>query len=166
MRRLLLAATEAAAAVRRGTPDEHCCVYIEAVLRRAYGAAVDAVPRARWRIIRDDPAAPGVGPWEPVLAAATAEIATAVWLPGAELEPHPMTGRWHVVQSWRGTPLAPGVRGHTWLWYALTATHGILVDSSEETGPRCPAPGPQSWADRVRPYVGGVAIAVLRPIAS
>jgi hypothetical protein len=153
-----------------------CCEYVARVVTRAYG--VDLVARyhpggAWWRSANVwDPAAP----WS----------STAAYLEQAvAIGEHPIPGHWHVVQGWRRltsdgkVPAQSGINGHTWLWYAVDADHGIALESSVAGGVRLAgelviAPdrlGPldeveaMPWADRIAPYSAGVSVAVLRPVA-
>lgn len=138
--------------------DDLCCVYAQAVLAAVYGGdVVGRAPDAQWRIWR------GESPWSPVLAARRAGIASASSLPPTPGRPL-VVGAVHLCQGWRGTPLAPGVTGHTWLWYAATERTGYRLDSAG--APYRTAPGAEcrltTWAELVAPYVGGVAVAALR----
>lgn len=146
----------ALAAKRAATvPSDHdCCVYARAVLEYAYGSeAIRSVPLARWHLWADRPE---VGPWEPVLAAVDAGIGTRVEVP--------TVGRWHLVQGWRGSverwPLPPSspTTGHTLLYLAVDEHSGLVVDSTRERGPGADL---ATWADVVRPFRGGVAVAAL-----
>jgi hypothetical protein len=138
--------------------DDLCCVYAQAVLSDVYGRHVTArAPDAQWRVWK------GESPWSPVLAAQRAGIASASSLPPTPGRPL-VVGAVHLCQGWRGTPLASGVTGHTWLWYAATDRTGYRLDSAG--APYRTAPGAEcrltTWAGLVAPYAGGVAVAALR----
>ena len=138
--------------------DDLCCVYAQAVLADVYGLGViTRATNAEWRIWK------GESPWSPILAAVRAGIASAHSLPPAGGRPL-VVGAVHLCQGWRGTPLAPGVTGHTWLWYAATERTGYRLDSAG--APYRTAPGAEcrltTWAELAAPYVGGVAVAALR----
>lgn len=105
------------------------------------------------------------------------------WMRGVGYDFRP--GHWYICQGWRqlsGPALVGGVptidpvkdasKGHTWLWYATSATTGIVLDSSPNRGPRLAgvpylgAPVDLShagrpWAERVAAYPAGIAVAVL-----
>lgn len=150
----------AAAQVEIRVPsDRDCCVYARAVLERAYGSeVVRRVPLARWHLWADTE---GVGPWEPVLAAIDAGIGAARDVAAEGLAPR----RWHLCQGWRGPidpwPAPPTVSGHTWLYYAIDVDLGLglVLDSTRGRGPE--VHGLVEWADAVRPFGGGVAVAAL-----
>lgn len=140
--------------------DRACCVYARSVLRLAYGAdAIDRAPVELWHLIRDGMLGPQiVGPWAPIDAAHRAGIAAVDSLPPSV--PLIRPGHWHLCQGWRGEPLARGVTGHTWLWWATTAEDGELLDSTESRGPR--HSGLQRWSELLATFRGGIAVAVLR----
>jgi hypothetical protein len=144
------------------TPEpqmDQCCVFARLVLRQLYGAAaVDRAPVADWHLW--DVARP----WSPVEAAQLAGIAVSVSLPPAVATPKP--GMLHQCQGWRGTPGAAGVTGHTWLWWAVSETAGLQIDSAAPPFRAAPAIQlrPRMWADVVAPYRFGVAVAVLKQV--
>ncbi len=134
--------------------DRPCCVYAHRVLALAYGLPwEDLTSWHLWDVAR---------PWSPVEAAVRAGVGSCPGLPPAA--PITLPDRWHLCQGWRGTPGAPGVTGHTWLWRDLGGGRGLRLDCAEAQWR--PAPYHQEaierWADRVAPYKGGVAVAVLR----
>lgn len=156
---ILPAAAHVAKALDRDS-DRDCCVFARLVLRQSYGAlSIDAVPAWRWHMVVER----GAGAWEPVIAARDAGIVEGYTVPrDPSLPPSPPpTGRWALVQGWRGVALAPGVTGHTFLYRSLTDETGVVVDSTRGRGPR--AGGFARWAELVREYRGGLAVAVLRP---
>jgi hypothetical protein len=131
--------------------ERACCCYAQAVIERWAGLPpATGTLLAMWRIFE------GQGPWSPVHAAVQAGVSEQLAVL-SHLGPVPE--RWHLVQGWRGTPFAPGVTGHTFLWRASTATHGWQLDSVIGRGPDM---RPRAWADVVREFKGGLAIAVLR----
>jgi hypothetical protein len=161
--KILDAFLKVAASLRVDNPnDQLCCVYVRATLAAAYGEAVVArAPVNLWHLwpeTRD--------PWGPVTAALRAGVATAPPAPA-----HPVRGAWHIVQGWRGTPFAPGVLGHTFLWYeAPDASSGLLLDSADKRAPDGgivdtiedgPAATPTTWAAVQARYRGGIAVGVL-----
>jgi hypothetical protein len=135
--------------------DDECCVFAADVLAKAYG--FDKTPNIEawhlWDIAH---------PWSPVEAAQHQGIATHSVFPGTLLG-IPFPGRWHLVQGWRGTPGAPGVPGHTFLWLQVNETHGLCLDSSDKRPASNTLNGFRPWLDRVAEFKGGVAVAVLRP---
>lgn len=135
--------------------DADCCVWARSVLRLAFGAGVvDLVPAWRWHLVVER----GAGAWEPPRAAYDAGIADLVHghLAGPlELERR----RWYLLQGWRGTPLAPGVEGHTFLMRSVSTEVVLVVDSNRTRGPRWS--GPTRWRDLVAGYRGGIAAALL-----
>jgi hypothetical protein len=138
--------------------DELCCVFAQNVLIDVYGRDVIVrAPDSMWRIWQ------GENAWSPVLAAKQAGIASALTLPPTAGRPL-VVGAVHLCQGWRGQPFAPGVTGHTWLWYAATERTGYRLDSAG--APYRTAPGAEcrltTWAELVAPYAGGVAVAALR----
>lgn len=151
--KILPAALAATRAI--GAPsDSDCCVWARSVLEHAYGSeAIRRVPLARWHMWADRPE---VGPWEPVLAAMDAGIGTRVETP--------TVGRWHICQGWRGSverwplPASSGTTGHTWLYLAVDERGGLVLDSTRGRGPGSDL---TEWADVVRPFAGGVALAAL-----
>jgi hypothetical protein len=158
----LRAAAVAALGDMNDPTDADCVCWCRLVLRRAYGAeVVDAVPLWRWHLIRES----GAGPWEPASAAEAAGITEDMWIAvGAQamdytaaLDAH---GRAHLVQGWRGEPFAPGVTGHTFVFFHIADGYGEVLDSTRDRGPRLT--GLLRWADYVAPFVGGVAVAALR----
>jgi hypothetical protein len=137
-----------------GPTDRDCCVFARSVLRLAYGAeVVDQVAVARWHLV-----VPPSGPWEPVLAAGEAGLALDIT--GAPQAPTRQRGRWHLMQGWRATPLAPGSSGHTWLWLDLGDGWGELLDSTRSRGAR--HAGLQWWDEYASQYRGGIASGSLR----
>lgn len=162
--RIRAAAVAARDALARPS-DRACCVYARAVLGHAYG--LEAINRADvelWHLIRDGRLGPAlVGPWAPVDAACRAGLALVSSIPSTPSElPLIRPGHWHLMQGWRGVPLARGVTGHTWLWHATTEDDGELLDSTESRGPR--HAGLQRWSELVSTFRGGIAVAVLRPV--
>jgi len=121
MRKLLNAFLWVSANLRLDNPnDELCCIFVRAVLSRRYGEQVVAKsPVKLWFLW------PEAGdPWGPVTAAVQAGIATKVTAP--------LPGRAHIAQVWRGTPLADGSVGHTFLWYeSPDGSGGIRLDSAD-----------------------------------
>jgi hypothetical protein len=143
----ILTAAEATTDERRA-----CCCYAQATIERWAGlppATGDLL--AAWRIFA------GQSPFSPVTIAAieAGVVEHAGLVPLMSPEP----GRWHLVQGWRGTPLAAGVTGHTFLWRAASTEFGIQVDSVIGAGPR---QNDRRWADVVAEFKGGLAVAVLR----
>ncbi len=147
------------------TPEDRpCCVYARRILGVAYGLPRwEDLPEAEvsawhlWDVAR---------PWSPVEQAMLAGIADRVELPPTV--PYLRRGHWHLCQGWRGTPGAPGVSGHTWLWWSdpEVAGWGMRLDCAEAQHRAAPyhQEAIERWADRVAPYKGGVAVAVLRPV--
>lgn len=138
--------------------SDQCCVFARLVLREVYGAAaVDRAPISAWHLW--DVARP----WSPVEAARTAGITSALSLPPVQGRPLAVGGL-HLCQGWRGTPGAPGITGHTWLWWATSASAGVQIDAAAP--PYRTAPGVElrirRWADVAAPYRHGIAVAVLR----
>ncbi|MGA1078479.1 MAG: hypothetical protein ACO3VG_05860 [Nitriliruptoraceae bacterium] len=137
--------------------SDQCCVFARLLLRELYGsAAIDRVPVSEWHLWDV------TRPWSPVTAATAAGIARSQTVPPTA--PGLVVGTLHQCQGWRGTPGAPGVTGHTWLWWATTPTHGYQIDAAAP--PYRTAPGVEvrlrRWADVVAPYRHGVAVAALR----
>lgn len=105
-------------------------------------------------------------PWSPIEA--------AVRDLGADAVDAPVPGRWHLCQGWIALPdrPSPAELGHAWLWWALTPTRGLALESSERRGlrwDRAPlldepttdcGPG-ESWASRCDRYPAGVRLACL-----
>jgi hypothetical protein len=116
-------------------------------------------------------------PAEPWSAPEAMEEATGEPSWDAGVSPPWLVGRWYICQGWRrlsgpdGT-VGPGDTGHTWLWYATSPTHGVVLDSSRSRGPRLGGvaytgirdsriPNGRPWAERVAAYPAGVAVALL-----
>lgn len=134
--------------------ERACCCYVQAVVEAAAKlppATGDLL--AKWRIFA------GQGPWSPVEAAVQSGAAVSIVVPPSN--PVLWRGRWHVIQGWRGAPLAAGVTGHTFLWYASDTdpARGVQFDSAI---PRGPGSRTRSWADVLAEFRGGVAVAALR----
>lgn len=159
----ILRAAVAAKAALAVPSDRDCCVFARSVLEHTYSRdIIRAVPIERWHLWPDRP---GVGPWEPVLAADDAGITFGEpSLPTAA--PRIVAGRWHLCQGWRGSvarwPLPPGSKttGHTWLWLAITDETGLVLDSTRSRGPK--VSDLRTWADQASDFVGGVAAAALK----
>lgn len=144
---------DAAALTVPTTDDERaCCCYAQAVVERWAGLppATGAL-LASWRLFAGEP------PWSPVQAALASGAAVVAHVPPAA--PSLQVGRWHLIQGWRGVPLAPGVTGHTFLWRASSTDRGVQVDSAI---PRGPGIRYRAWADVRAEFRGGLAVAVLR----
>jgi hypothetical protein len=156
------------AAASLGSHPCPCCEYVARIVRAVYSLS-HADGSEWWQAANVwDPRAP----WSAV---------DVLWPEVAsELVDGPralVAGRWHVVQGWRrlsgpcGT-VGPGDTGHTWLWYATSPTHGVVLDSSTSRGPRLGGvaftgqalPAGRPWAERVAAYPAGLAVAVLRPV--
>jgi hypothetical protein len=154
---MLAAAAEVLAKWDDPTDDE-CCVFVQAVIERAFKLApADAKLTGLWRIF--DVARP----WSPVEAAVLAGVALgSPSLPPAKGSP--TVGRWHVCQGWRGVPGAKGVTGHTFLWAEVAPGYGVCLDASDKRPPDRTLAGIRSWASRSAEFVGGVAIVPLRPL--
>jgi hypothetical protein len=151
---MLTAAIEVCEAWDDPTDDE-CCVFVQAVVERAYGLPpATGLLLSAWRVFDIEE------PWSPAYAAVGAGPAVRVIQPFE----HPLVGLWHVVQGWRGTPGAPGVTGHTFLWLQVTETHGIRLDASDGRKVRDVLHGFEAWAEYIAQFRGGVAVAVLRPV--
>ena len=165
MGRYLDAIGEVTEEIRAGALSQRpCCVFYASVLRKVHGAAVTArAPVNLWHLWAEPIA--DRDPWGPVRAAMLSGIGTAVWYPpatggvGRPLVEH----AWHGVQTWDGVPFQS--QGHTGLWYAMTATTGIWVDSAEakwrpgEWGPR--VSDPMLWVTRMEGKQNA-AVAALR----
>lgn len=137
---------------RRGAVP--CCEFVRRILRTLYGEEyIDVVPIWRWNLWADK----GAGPWEPVVAARDAQVADVVSTPPAS--PVYSIMRWHVVQGWRGEPLAKGVTGHTFFARPLTNETWAVVDATERREPSMRFEG---RLDLEREYAGGLAVARLR----
>lgn len=147
---VLMAAAQLIAEVPIGS-DADCCVFVRRLLELVYGRQrVGAVPLWRWHLWAEE----GAGPWEPVLAARDAGIASvAPWL-------SPM--QWTVVQGWRSAvddwPPRPGVYGHTFLWCGLSAGQGLMLQSSRTKGPSISM---MAEARLFESYKGGMSMAAL-----
>ena len=154
------AITDALADLRAAHPGYRwpCCTLVARLVDRAYGlrmtpggtwwAAVNVWARHR--------------PWSGIHALAEQ--------PGGTLVDAPIPGRWHVAQGWTHLDMLGHVddrsRGHTWLWWALTPTHGLALESSTERGIRWPTGDDctgEAWADRCAPYAAGVRLVALPP---
>ncbi len=121
-----------------------CCVYARLILAVHYGGpVVDAAPITLWHL------QPEAGdPWGPVTAAVRSGV--------GELVEAPVPGRWHIAQSWVGTPMASS--GHTWLWLD-SGRLGTRYDSAAGRGPTILA---SSWTERLARNPGGIRVAALR----
>lgn len=133
--------------------DELCCVFARDWTGRLYGIdVVKRVPNALWCLYPPDPKDSNAGdPWGPVTACVKSgigDIALAL-----------VPGRWHRIQGWRGKPFAAGVSGHTITVFAGPHTHAIVYDSAKD--PRGAKTTLVVWADYVKQFTGGIAIAVL-----
>jgi hypothetical protein len=145
--------------------DRDCCVFALDVLSRAY-ALPQPTPdqRALWMIYPDGGRVPASRVWGPPAAAVQAGIATSFAVGVA-----PRGAGWYLCQGWtrveRDGTVVPdpirGVTGHTWLWWSITSELGVVLESSRELGVR--VDGFEWWSSRASRYLGGVAIAALRP---
>lgn len=143
----ILAAAVLAIGEQTRASDRDCCVFARSVLRHAYGAeVVDQVAVARWHLV-----VPPSGPWEPVEAAVEVGI--------GDLVDEPTPGRWHLCQGWRGTPLGPGVTGHTFFWLAVDAW-GLVFDSTRQRGQR--VTGLIPWREYTSQFDEGRGVAIAR----
>jgi hypothetical protein len=120
---MLQAFLSAAALLRISDPnDELCCVLVRSALRIRYGVrTIDNVPISIWHAWPDGQTPGG---------AASGVVLAGV---GALLDGPPRVGRWHVVQTWHGAPLASA--GHTWFWFQGADGTGIRLDSAARRGP-------------------------------
>lgn len=157
-----------------------CVEFDDRIVEAATG---EDVANARARLYAGE-----TDPWASVAAYYEAGVAES-WGQGTPPGWLLIPGRWHVCQAAKrlnadGTIPTDGRSwGHHWLWYAISETHGIALESSVERGVRlggvpldedtarvCAIDWPASptpfaaWADRIAPYAAGVAVAVLRPV--
>lgn len=141
-----------------------CCEYVARIVTHAYGLH-EAPGGPWWR---------SVNVWD--LQRPWGGLEALQRAPGGILVDEPTPGRWHVAQGWRRLTPAGHVppddgrlNGHTWLWWALTPTHGLALESSPDDGPRYdgePFPGPvrelcgpgEAWSARIAPYTAGVRL--------
>jgi hypothetical protein len=105
-----------AAAELRPGPEagEACCVFARRALELA-GVRVDGAPIGLWHLWAEEG-----DPWGPVSAAIRCGAAAA-----------PTLGQGvYLVQGWRGTPLGPGVSGHTFLVVGVGGPVGYVLDAA------------------------------------
>jgi hypothetical protein len=162
------------AAASLGSHPYPCCEHVARVVRRAYGLDADlryADGSAWWQLANVwDLRQPWSAAW------AYMDVAVGIMEAGGERDVYIEPGTWAVCQGWRrlsgpGGTVGPGDTGHTWLWYATSPTHGVVLDSSTTRGPRLGGvaftgqalPAGRPWAERVAAYPAGLAVAVLRP---
>jgi hypothetical protein len=160
----------AAAALLAAHPGRRwpCCEWVARIVRDALGLTQpDGGPW--WRAMNVwSPADPWSAPWA-MDQIRPAEVDYEQSNPTTLIP-----GRWYVVQGWRrlsgpGGTVRTGDSGHTWLWYATSPTHGVVLDSSTMRGPRLGGvaytgqalPEGRPWTERIAAYPAGVAVALL-----
>jgi len=128
---------------------EQCCVFARLVLEAA-GMDVAKASIPLWHLHASEG-----DPWGPVTAAVRC---------GAVDAPSLATPGWYLCQGWRGTPMGPGVSGHTFFVRVVGGRLAYVVDSAAGRTGRgdrvelveLGAPGASGY---LRQYRGGVRAA-------
>lgn len=92
--------------------DQACCVAVRLLLESLYSPTLVLKAPAAWWHLNLEGGAPGA--WSPLDATERSKLGRSQR--DLRTQP-PAVGELLVCQGWRGTPLAPGVSGHTFVWF-------------------------------------------------